>query len=429
MPTVFISSPSLAEQVLKTYDTTFANRPYTEVAELLSDGFKDLAFSEYGPYWRGARKLCVTHLLNPAKLDSYESIRQEEMESFIESLKKAAKDRRTVDIAAQVRSLVADIVCRIVMGRKCMEESMDGAGFSEHIREVMRLLGSFNLNDYLPLLKPFDLQGIRKQTMAAKGPIDRFLDTIIDEHVKQREEGKKQNVDFVDHLLDSMNDVEYSELGIGRTSIKGIILNMLEGSVDEAPGAIEWAFTELLRHPEAMKKAREELERVVGMDRSVRESDIPKLTYLGMVIKETLRRHALVPFLLHHTKEEFVLDGYKIPLGSNVMICAWAMARDPNLWPNADEFIPERFENSSIDVKGHDYRFLPFGSGRRGCAGMMFGLLLGTSVLAQLVHCFDWELPNGMSPLELDMKEKFGLTMTRAVHLRATPVYRLRDHE
>ena len=195
--------------------------------------------------------------------------------------------------------------------------------------------------------------------------------------------------------------------------------------MDTTPIAIEWAFAELLRHPRAMKKAQEELERVVGLHRMVEESDLPKLPYLAKVVKESLRLHHLGPFLLHYTKQDCNLAGYHISKGSSVLVCSWAMGRDPNLWPDPEEFVPERFENSSVDVKGRDFQLLPFGSGRRGCPGMSYAMVVVSLVLAQLVHCFDWQLLGGMPPAELDMSEKFGLAMPRAVALHATPVYRL----
>lgn len=197
--------------------------------------------------------------------------------------------------------------------------------------------------------------------------------------------------------------------------------------MDSIPTAIEWTLVELLRCPEVMKKTREELERVVGLHRAVEESDLPNLTYLGMVVKESLRLHTPGPFIYHCTKQNFKLDGYDIPKGSNVMVCHWALARDPSLWPDPEEFIPERFEKCAVDVKGHDFHLLPFGSGRRQCPGMSYALLVMTLVVARLAHCFDWELPNGMSPSELDMTEKLGFSMPRTVHLRVTPVYRLSD--
>jgi len=204
-----------------------------------------------------------------------------------------------------------------------------------------------------------------------------------------------------------------------------LLQDMFLGTMDTSPDTIDWALSELLRHPEVMKKAKEELDTIVGVHRPVEEFDIPKLSYLSMVIKESFRLHQIVPFVFRHTNEDVALAGYNIPRGADVMVCVWAMGRDKTLWKNAEEFIPERFENSGIDVRGHNFSLLPFGSGRRICPGMSFALLLVPLVLAQLVHCFDWELPDGVSPSELDMKEKYGFTMPRAVHLHATPVYRL----
>ena len=90
-------------------------------------------------------------------------------------------------------------------------------------------------------------------------------------------------------------------------------------------------------------------------------------------------------------------------------------------------FYPERFVNSNIDIQGHDFRLIPFGSGRRGCAGMNLGLTTVRLVVAQLVYCFSWELPFGISPEDLDMTENFGLTMPRSKHLLAMPTYRLQS--
>lgn len=121
-----------------------------------------------------------------------------------------------------------------------------------------------------------------------------------------------------------------------------------------------------------------------------------------------------------------MINGYQIPKKSTIIINAWAIARDPDVWSdNAEEFLPERFMGSNIDIQGRDFQLIPFGSGRRGCPGIQLGLIQVRLVLAQLVHCFEWELPNGMLPNELDMSEKFGLTMPRAKHLLALPTYRL----
>ena len=200
----------------------------------------------------------------------------------------------------------------------------------------------------------------------------------------------------------------------------------MAGSMDTSATTIEWALSELIKHPPMMKKVINELEKVVGMERMVEESDLESLEYLNMVVKETLRLHPVAPLLIpHESMEDCTVDGFHIPQKSRVMVNAWAIGRDPNAWTDADNFLPERFMESDIDFRGQHFQFIPFGSGRRGCPGMQLGLTVVRLVLAQLVHCFDWELPDNMLPSDLDMTEEFRITLPRAKHLVAIPTCRL----
>lgn len=204
--------------------------------------------------------------------------------------------------------------------------------------------------------------------------------------------------------------------------------DMLAGAMDTTATAIEWTLSELIKHPRVMKKVQKELENVVGMEREVEESDLEKLEYLDMVVKETMRLHPVAPLLLPHAAiEDCNVNGFHIPRKSRVIINIFAIGRDPSIWTDAEKFIPERFDGSNIDFRGRDFQFIPFGSGRRGCPGMQLGITMVQLVVAQLVHCFDWELPNNMLPSELDMTEEFGLTVPRAKHLLAVPTYRLQQ--
>ncbi|KAF9612333.1 hypothetical protein IFM89_038936 [Coptis chinensis] len=100
-------------------------------------------------------------------------------------------------------------------------------------------------------------------------------------------------------------------------------------------------------------------------------------------------------------------------------------ARDLHLGRDHIKAITVDMLAATMDTSRQDFRFLPFGSGRRKCPGMQLGSTVVELVLAQLVHCFNLELPNGMSPDDLDMTEKFGLSLPRANHLMAVPTYRL----
>lgn len=99
---------------------------------------------------------------------------------------------------------------------------MDGMEIGEEVAEVMRILGSFDINNHVPILRQFDLQGMRRRARAVKGPLDKFFEKIIAEQEKLREEGKELK-NFLDVLLDYMNDKD-AELELDRTNIKALIL-------------------------------------------------------------------------------------------------------------------------------------------------------------------------------------------------------------
>ncbi|KAL5990699.1 hypothetical protein ACLOJK_011602 [Asimina triloba] len=177
-----------------------------------------------------------------------------------------------------------------------------------------------------------------------------------------------------------------------------------------------------------MNKAQKELETVVGMDRMVEESDLASLEYVDVVLEESMRLHPVLSlFIPHQSTEDCSVDGYHIPKGSHVIINTWSIGRDPNAWSDPEVFNPERFKGSAsgIDLMGRDSQLLPFGAGRRGCPGMQLGYTVARLILAQLVHCFDWQLTNGLRPGDVDMSERFGLVVPKASHLLCIPIYRL----
>lgn len=269
-----------------------------------------------------------------------------------------------------------------------------------------------------------------RRFQAASEAIDEVLEKIIDKHTKDARDGVN-HMNFMDIMLSLMsksNDFKDEPLyAIDRTNVKAIVLDILVGGIDSSLISVDWALAELLRHPRVMKKVQEELKNVVGMGRTVEESDLKSLIYMNMVLKEALRLHPVGPFLIpRESVEHSTINEHYIPKKARILINTWAIGRDPNAWSNnAEEFFPERFIDNNIDLYGHDFELIPFGSGRRRCPGIQLGLITVQLILAQLVHCFDWELPNDMSPSDLNMREKFGLTMPRANHLIAKPTYRL----
>lgn len=190
--------------------------------------------------------------------------------------------------------------------------------------------------------------------------------------------------------------------------------------------SIEWGFTELLRNPSVLSKVREEIDRVVGQDRKVEESDMDNLPYLQAVVKETLRLHPALPLLLpRNTMEDTNYMGYLIPKDTQVFVNAWAIGRDPDSWEDPLTFNPERFLNSSIEYKGQHFELIPFGSGRRICIGFPLAHRVVHLTLATLAQSFDWEFTSGMSPKSLDMEERLGLTLRKKNPVKIIPKRRL----
>lgn len=194
------------------------------------------------------------------------------------------------------------------------------------------------------------------------------------------------------------------------------------GGIDTTATTTEWTMAELLRNPGIMAKAKQELAETIGLGRSVEEKDILKLPYLQSVLKETMRLHPTAPLLLPHCTETNVeICGYTIPKHTQVFVNAWAIARDPAYWDEPTMFMPERFMGSEVDFRGTNFTFLPFGSGRRSCPGLSLALRMLSLTLGSLIHHFDWKLPDGVTPENMDMKDKFGVTLEKAVPLVATP--------
>ncbi|THU57079.1 hypothetical protein C4D60_Mb11t23990 [Musa balbisiana] len=183
--------------------------------------------------------------------------------------------------------------------------------------------------------------------------------------------------------------------------------------------------SELIRHPSIMERAHKEVREALKGKKRVEESDMDKLNYMKLIIKETLRLHPSLPLLPRLSRETSEVMGYKIEAGTRVFVNAWAICRDPQYWDDAESFKPERFEGSPIDFKGFDFEYLPFGAGRRICPAIEYGLTVVEVVLANLLFHFDWKLPNGMKPEELDMREKMALLVPRQTELKLLATSRI----
>ncbi|EAZ45448.1 hypothetical protein OsJ_30099 [Oryza sativa Japonica Group] len=238
-----------------------------------------------------------------------------------------------------------------------------------------------------------------------------FLGEILAAHDDEKAEGEEE--DFVDVLLRLRRQgaAAAGGLELAEDNVKAIIKDIMGAATDTSFVTLEWIMTELIRNTQVMSKLQNEIIQVTGSKPTVTEEDLTKLDYLKAVIKEVLRLHPPAPLLIpHHSTMPTTIQGYHIPAKTIAFINVWAIGRDPAAWDTPDEFRPERFMGSAVDFRGNDYKFIPFGAGRRLCPGIILALPGLEMVIASLLYHFDWELPDGMDVQDLDMAEAPGLT-------------------
>ncbi|CAN0872259.1 Cytochrome P450 83B1 [Linum grandiflorum] len=372
---VVVSSANMAREIMKTHDLTFSNRQSITGQQKLSYNGLDLAFAPYGPYWREMKKICVVHLLNSRRVQSFHSIREFVVSKMIDKIS-----------STSLQSL---------------------------LKETQVMFTSFSFSDNLPLLGFVDrVSGFFSRLEKNFKEFDAFYQEIIDEHLDPNR-AKPNQEDILDVLLHIWKD-QSCKVRLTFDHIKAILMNIFVGGTDTSAATIVWAMTYLMKNPITMRKAQEEVRHAVGKKRGfVNEEDTQKLSYLKAVVKETMRLQPSVPIMVpRESTESCNLGGYDIPAKTVVYINAWAIGRDTEAWGhNAEEFKPERFIGKSIDVRGLDFELIPFGAGRRICPGIHMGLSTVELSLANLLYAFDWEMPVGMKSEDLDMEVLPGITM------------------
>lgn len=225
-PVVIASSPEMAEQFLKVHDVTFASRPVTAAGKYTSYNCRDMTWAPYGPYWRQARRIYITEIFNPKRLESYEYIRSDERRAFMSRLYSLRS--QPVKLKDQLSRYTLISISRTVLSNKYF--ASDSGKPSVALEELQDLVekwfwlnGVFNIGDWIPWLDRFDLQGYVKEMKDFKKRVDKFHNLVLDDH-KAKMENDKDFVpkDMVDVLLQLAKDPNL-DIKLDGDSVKGLV--------------------------------------------------------------------------------------------------------------------------------------------------------------------------------------------------------------
>ncbi|KAK4339114.1 hypothetical protein RND71_040576 [Anisodus tanguticus] len=400
LTTIVVSSADVAKEILHKHDETFSARVVPDAVAAQPNPEATLAWVNGDHLWKKKRRFLSTQMFTNQRLDLLQELRHQKAEQLVSHIRTQCVNGLAIDIGRVAFATTLNLISNTIFSIDMVDPEFKTAHeFKELVWTIMEDAGVPNLSDYFPVLKWLDLQGVRRRIRPAYLKLHEIFEQLIEERVQGRAAGMKKKGDFLDVLLDQCED---DGSGFAITT--------------------EWAMTELLRKPEELNKVRQEIIEHIGTERPVKESDIDNLPYLQAVVKEAMRLHPAVSLLLpHKAQNDIEVLGFTVPKDSQVFVNAWAIGRDPKSWVRPLEFLPERFIESSVDYKGRDFEFIPFGAGRRICPGMPLAIRMVNLILASIIQPFSWKLPDGMAPEKLDMEEQFGVSLRKATPLVAIP--------
>uniref|UniRef100_A0A7N0TYK8 Cytochrome P450 n=1 Tax=Kalanchoe fedtschenkoi TaxID=63787 RepID=A0A7N0TYK8_KALFE len=423
--TVVISSASAAKQVLQKQDHLFANRGVPDAIRACDHAEMSLPWIHLSPKWRDLRKVCNAEIFSYRKMQESEHLRWRKIHEMVADVGASASAPRgeAVVVAEVGFKTMLNLMSSLLMSVDLDQPGSElGREFEQSFMSILKIAGAPNLVDCYPWMERFDPQRIRARMTPHFADMLSFVDSQISQRLSHRAENGSDSVD-TDVLDNLLNIVQDESQEITRADIKHLILDLFVAGTDTTSTILEWAMSEMIRNPLIMLKAKAELARTVDKGKQVKDSDIQHLPYLQAIVKESLRLHPVIPLLLpRKVLTDLELSGYTLPKDTKVLINAWAIGRDPETWASPDEFDPERFLGSEVDVKGAHFELIPFGSGRRVCVGMPLANRMLHLMLGSLVNCFDWGLEGGAKAEELDMSDVFGIGLQKAKHLRAVPI-------
>lgn len=382
-PDIFERIYSSSVNILKSDDYRFAE-PWLRKGLITSSGDQ----------WRRDRKL-LTNAFHFKVLEGFTTTFNEHAQHFVELLLENG----------HVEDLFLEMSCTtmLAMGETSLGVKFDRVEGQGYIKLISLFCNTFVDRFTNPLLMndtiyPYLPHGKRSWGYADK--LRLMSEKIVKNRIKERQEGSevetnKKRMSLIDLLLTyHLDDKVMTE-----QEVREQLDNFTFAGIDTTAITLTFVIFNLATHSEVQAKAFEEVMSVIGHGDEVTGEQVKNLKYLECVIKETLRLYPPLALSARCLIEDVDCGDYVLPAGVDVYFFTAALHRDPSLYPNPDQFDPERFTYENAKAR-HPFSFVPFAAGPRNCIGQRFAMSEMKIVLSHLLRRFELRVPKGSEKIE-----------------------------
>ncbi|KAM4013392.1 cytochrome P450 1B1-like [Anomaloglossus baeobatrachus] len=412
---VVLNGESTIRQALVKHSTEFAGRPNFSSFKVISGG-KSMAFGAYSDIWKTHKKIAHSTLrafstVNTESTRLFEQHVAAEAEDLIQVfLRLSSGGGEYFDPYRECTVAIANVICALCFGRRYNHDDLEFKALIGRNDKFGQTVGAGSLVDLLPWLQSFP-NPVRNLYQSFKDLNIEFFDFVKDKISQHRETyNPKVTRDMSDAFIGLIDHGQGAGQVLGQEYVEGTVTDLLGAGQDTNSTALTWILLLLIKYPDIQKKLQEEIDQVVGPDRTPTAEDRAQLPYVQAFIYESMRFCSFVPMTIpHSTTRDVIIEGFHIPRNTIVFVNQWSVNHDMDKWTNPNQFQPDRFldENNQLN-KDLIYGVMIFSLGKRRCIGdqlSMLQLFLFTSIL--LHQCSFHSDPKG----ELTMDYISGLTL------------------